>query len=115
MSGEIGTMTGMARLPIEALDRVLRDSWGPVAAARLYSWLGMFSDDGFRVLERDVASVRFRLEWDAEALKDLIAHGVESCLASGQDLADLVDRRLFGARPRYSYAELVPGEGARSR
>ena len=48
--------------------------------------------------------MRSRLDWDAEALKALIAHAVDTCLASGEDCADVVDRRLLGARPfRYGY------------
>ena len=104
MLDEVGTNTRMGRLPVEALEQVLRDTRGRVAANRLYNWLGMFSDNGFRVLERDIESVRFRLEWDAEALKALIAHAVDTCLTSGEDCADVVDRRLFGARPfRYGH------------
>ena len=64
----------------------------------------MFSDNGFPVLDRDIVSLRFQLEWDAEALKALIAYAVETCLASGEDCSDVVDRRLFGARPfRYGH------------
>ena len=102
MTGEVGTNTGMWQLPVEALDQVLRDTRGRVAADRLYNWLGMFSDNGFRV--RDIVSLRFRLEWDAGTLKALIAHAVDTCLASGEDYADVVDHRLFGARPfRYGH------------
>ena len=104
MLGEVGTNTRMARLPVEALEQVLRDTRGRVAADRLYNWLGMFSDNGFRVLDREIESLRFQLEWDAEALKALIAHAVDTCLASGEDCADVVDHRLFGARPfRYGH------------
>ena len=104
MTGKVGTYTRMARLPVEALEQVLRDTRGRVASARLYNWLGMFSDGGFQVLDREIAILRSRLEWDAEALKALIAHAVDTCLASGEDCADVVDRRLFGARPfRYGH------------
>ena len=104
MLGEVGTNTAMARLPVEALEQVLRDIRGRVAADRLYNWLGMFSDNGFRVLDRDIGSLRFRLERDTEGLKALIAHAVEACLASGEDCVGVVDRRLFGARPfRYGH------------
>ena len=104
MLGEVGTNTRMARLPVEVLEQVLRDTRGRVAADRIYNWLGMFSDNGLRGLDRDIVSLRFRLEWDAEALKALIAHAVDTCLASGEDCADVVDRRLFGARPfRYGH------------
>ena len=104
MAGEVGTNTRMGRLPVEALEQVLRDREGRVATERLYNWLGMFLDNGFRLLDRDIASLRFYLEWDAEALKALIAHAIETCLASGESCADVVDRRLFGARPfRYGH------------
>ena len=104
MTGKVGTYTRMARLPVEALEQVLRDTRGHVAPDRLYNWLGMFSDNGLQVLDKDIASLRFRLEWDAETLKALIAHAVDTCLASGEDCADVVDRRLFGARPfRYGH------------
>ena len=86
------------------MDQVLRDTRGRVAPDRLYNWLGMFSDSGFQLLDRDIVSFRSRLEWDAEALKALIAHAVDTCLASGEDCAHVVDRRLFGARPfRYGH------------
>ena len=55
-------------------------------------------------MDRDIASLRFYLEWDAESLKALIAHAVETCLAGGEDCTDVIDRRLFGARPfRYGH------------
>ena len=104
MLGEVGTNTAMAQLPVEALEQVLRDIRGRVAADRLFNWLDMFSDKGFRVLDRDIGSLRFRLERDTEGLKALIAHAVEACLASGEDCVGVVDRRLFGARPfRYGH------------
>ena len=104
MTGKVGTDTRLARLPVEVLEQVLRDTRGRVAPDRLYNWLGMFSDSGFQILDRDIVSLRFGLEWDAEALKALIAHAVDTCLASGGDCADVVDRRLFGARPfRYGH------------
>ena len=62
MLGEVGTNTRMARLPAEALEQVLRDTRGRFAADRLYNWLGMFSDNGFRVLDRDIAILRSQLE-----------------------------------------------------
>ena len=99
MSGGVGNNTRMARLPVEVLEEVLRPGLGRIAADRLYNWLGIFSGDGCRVLERDIARLRFNLEWDEKALNGLIAYAVEKCLASGEDCADVIDRRLFGARP----------------
>ena len=104
MTGKVGTNTRLARLPVEALEQVLRDTRGRVAPDRLYNWLGLFSDSGFQVLDRDIAILRSTLEWDVGALKALITHAVDTCLASGGDCADVVDRRLFGARPfRYCH------------
>ena len=99
MTGKVGTYTRMARLPVEALEQVLRDTRGRVAPDRLYNWLGMFSGNRFQVLDRDVASIRFELQWDADALKSLIVHAVGTCLANGEDCTGVVDRRLLGARP----------------
>ena len=61
MTGKVGTYTRMARLPVEALEQVLRDTRGRVAPDRLYNWLGMFSDNGLQVLDRDIVSLRFWL------------------------------------------------------
>lgn len=99
MSGEVGRYTRMARLPVEALEEAIRPRRGRIAVDRLYRWLGIFSGNGCEPLEREIARLRFYLEWDAEVLKGLIAHAVETCLAGGQDCADVIDRRLFGARP----------------
>ena len=49
--------------------------------------------------EPDKTLLRFDLQWDADTLKALIAHGVETCLRRGDECKDLVNRRLFGARP----------------
>ena len=90
---------------MELLDRVLRETrWrnpgSSVAADRLYEWLGVVSDPGLPLPDWQRGSIRFDLEWNADALKDLIAHGVETCLQRGNSCADMVHRRLFGARPR---------------
>ena len=41
------------------------------------------------------------LEWNGDKIKELTAHGVGRCLASGDALSSMerVDRYLFGARP----------------
>ena len=104
MSSEVGKNTRMARLPVGALEEVMRPDRGRIAADRLYDWLGIFSDDGCQLLDRDIARLRFELMWDAESLKALISHAVETCLSGGEDCTGVVDRRLFGARPsRYGY------------
>ena len=103
MVGEVGLYTRLGRLPVELLNRVLRVTRGSIAVARLYEWLGVVSDPGLRLPERDKAFVRFDLEWDADTLKALIQYGVETCLRRGEECVDLVDRRLFGARP-FEYA-----------
>ena len=105
MVGEVGLKTLLGQLPMDLLDRVLRETlWrnpgSSVAADRLYEWLGVVSDPGLRVPEGETVSVRFDLEWNEDRLKDLIAHGVETCLRSGEECGGLVDRRLLGARPR---------------
>ena len=99
MVDEVGINTRMARLAVEVLERVLRPSQRRVATDRLHNWLGMFSDNGLKVVDQDIATLRSRLSWDEEAMKALIAYAVESCLANGEDCAGVVDRRLFGARP----------------
>ena len=104
MVGEVGLMTGLGQLPVKLLERILRGiRWstpgGSVAVDRLYEWLGVVSDPGLRMSEGQTVSIRFDLGWDAESLKALIAHGVETCIRTGEECKDLVDRRLFGARP----------------
>ena len=99
MHGEAGSFTGMPRLPVETLEQFLRDSRGDVETHRLYNWLRAFSDSGFKMLDRDIASLQFDLQWNRETLKTLIAHGVNECIARGEECTGLVDRQLFGARP----------------
>ena len=99
MVGEVGRYTRLSQLPVELLNRVLRETRGSVAANRLYEWLGLVSDPGLRLPESEAGRLRFELEWNADTLKDLITHGVETCLRRGDECEDLVDRRLFGARP----------------
>ncbi len=109
MVGDVGLYTRLGQLPVELLmellNRVLRETrWrnpgSSVAADRLYEWLGVVSDPGLRLPGSETVLVRFDLEWNSDALKALIAHGVVTCLRRGDDCTDLVDRRLFGARPR---------------
>ena len=100
MVSEVGRDTRLGQLPVELLNRVLRETRGSVAAERLYEWLGVVSDPGLRWPEWETVRVRFELERNADTLKALIAHGVETCLRRGDECTDLVDGRLFGARPR---------------
>ena len=102
MQGEVGRNTRMARLPVETLDRVLRDSAGDLDTRRLYDWLRMFSHGPFEVLHRDIATLKSSLLRNREALKALIAHGVNECVTRGEECTGLVNRHLFGARP-YDY------------
>ena len=99
MSGEIGRNTRMAQLLKEAFEEVLRPGRGPVAAERLYDWLGMFSENEGQAFDIDVARLRSRLVWDEKLLKDLIAHGVGECVAVGDDCTEVIDWRLGGVRP----------------
>ena len=103
MVGDVGRNTRLGQLPEELLDRVLRETrWSNpgsrVAVVRLHEWLGVVTDTGLP--DWKAGSIRFDLEWNADALKELIAHGVKTCLRRGDECKDLVDRRLFGARPR---------------
>ena len=105
MVGDVGLYTRLGRLPVELLSRVLRETrWrnpgSSVATDRLYEWLGVVSDPGMRLTGRDKTLLRFDLERNADTLTALIVHGVETSLREGDDCVDLVDGRLFGARPR---------------
>ena len=102
MVGQPGRYTRMEVLPLELLEQILRrdrDSDVDIAADRLYDWLGVVSDPGLRLPEADKASVSFLLRWNRDALKALIARGVERCIESGEECTGLVERRLLGARP----------------
>ncbi len=104
MISDVGRMTDLSQLPVKLLDRVLTDirrsnPRGSVAVDRLYEWLGVVSDPGLRLPEPQTEHIRFDLAWDAESLKALITYGVETCVRTGEECEDLVDRRLFGARP----------------
>ena len=111
MLGEVGTNTRMARLPVEALEQVLRDTRGRVVPHRFYNWLCMFSGNGFQVLDRDVSSLRFSLQWDAEALKALIAHGRRDVFAQGRAVRR--SRRPAPVRgPPVPIRAVVRGNGA---
>ena len=99
MVGEIGLHTFLGQLPMRLLTEVLRVTRREVAKERLYDWLGVVSDPALRLPESDRISPRFDLEWNREALNDLIVYGVETCLRTGEDCMGLVDRRLFGAGP----------------
>ena len=106
MVGDVGLYTRLGQLPVELLNRVLRETRGnsgSVSPDRLYEWLGVISDPGLRLPERDKTLLRFDLEWNPDMLKALIAHGLDTCLLSGEECAGFVDRRLFGARP-FEYA-----------
>ena len=110
MVGDVGRDTRLGQLPLELLDRVLReDRWsnpgGSLAVDRLYEWLGVVSDPGLCLPEWRTGSIRIDLEWHADRLKALIAHGVQTCLRRGDECKDLVDRHLFGARPRWIYGQ----------
>lgn len=102
--GDFGSYTGLGRLSVELLDRVLSDARrsdprGSVDLDRLYEWLSVVSDPVLHLPDRQRANVNLSLTWNQDALKALIAHGVETSLQRGEDCMGLVDRRLFGARP----------------
>ena len=98
MVGDVGLYTLLGQLPLDLLRRILRDRGDTVEVDRLYEWLGVVLDPGLRLPEHQAASIRFDLQWDADKLKALIAHGVKTRLRLGDDCRDLIDRRLFGAR-----------------
>ena len=103
--GEPGRLSRLGRLPMDLLTRVLREthrteSGTGVAVDRLYRWLGVVSDPGLALADWQTAGVKFDLQRNADLLKALIVHGVETCPGSGEECTDLVNRRLFGARPR---------------
>ncbi len=105
MVGEVGRNTRLGQLPLELLERALRETrWrNPgthISVGRLYEWLGVVSDPGLPLPDWKKSSIRFDLEWNSDELKKLIAHGVETCLRRGSNCTGMVDRRLFGARPR---------------
>ena len=105
MVGEVGRDTRLGQLPLELFDRALRETrWrNPgihISVDRLYEWLGVVSDPGLPLPDWKKTSIRFDLEWNSDELKQLIAHGVETCLRRGSNCTGMVDRRLFGARPR---------------
>ena len=116
MVGDVGLYTLLGQVPLELLRRILKDRRDTVAVDRLHEWLGVVSDPGLRGPESQTSSITWDLQWNADKLKALIAHGVETCLRRGDDCRDLVDRRLFGARP-FEYAKwclemaLAAGEG----
>ena len=104
LTSETGVDTGLKHLPVELLTRVLTETDGSnagrsIAPDRLHEWLAVVSDPDLGVPEHKKASVKVRLEWDSDALRALIAHGVEACMRRGEECGDFVDRRLFGARP----------------
>ncbi len=60
MVGDVGRYTRLGHLPLELLDRVLRETrWRnpgcSVAADHLYKWLGVVADPGLPLSERDKA------------------------------------------------------------
>ena len=103
MVDDVGQYTRLGQLPVDLLNRVLREQHDVIAVDRLYEWLGVVSDPGLRLPEQQTVSIMSDLRWDSERMKALIAHGVEICLGRGEECKDLVDRRLLGARPLMGY------------
>ena len=108
MVGEVGRYTRLGQLPVELMDQVLRETrWrnpgSNVSVDRLFEWLGVVSDPGLPLPDWKKGSIRSDLEWNSDALKDLISYGVDTYLQRGNSCADMVDRRLFGARPWTGY------------
>ena len=99
MVGRVGRYTRMGHLPVELLKQIFRDKDAEITPDRLYDWLGVVSDPGLGLPEWERRLVGFDLRWNEDALKALIARGVERSLENGEDCSGLVDRQLFGARP----------------
>lgn len=105
---EIGNYTGMSQLPIELLDQVFSPFHGDLLngdldTKRLHDWLVVISDPGLGVAASRLASLRSRLEWKEDVLKDLISYALGKCIENGEDCSNLIDQRLLGARPlRYA-------------
>ena len=104
MVDETGLYNDLGQLPALLLTEVLRPTvFRPtptkIAVDRLYNWLSVASDQGLRMSEANKVQVRAYLEWNSEALKELISYGIETCLRTCDDCMGLIDRRLFGARP----------------
>ena len=102
---ELGRNSGLGQWPLDMLMQVLREARARksevhVTVNRLYEWLGVVSDPCFLVPDHKKTSLRFDLQWDSDTLKGLISHGIDACVREGDECYDLVDRRLFGARPR---------------
>ena len=103
MVRRVALYTRMGNLPVELLKQIFRDKDAEIAPDRMYDWLGVVSDPGLGLPERERSLVGFDLRWNQDALKALIVRGVERSLENGEDCLGLVDRRLFGARP-FDYA-----------
>ena len=102
--GEVGNYTCMAQLPVELLEQAFSPFHGDllrrgVATHRLYDWLRVISDSNLQVADWKLASLRSRLEWKEEILKNLISYAVEESIDIREDCSNLIDRRLLGARP----------------
>ena len=99
MEGRRGLHTRMGLLPVKLLNQFFRDRDAQTAPHRLYDWLGVVSDPDLRPPETDRVRVRADLQWNRDALKAVIAYGVERCIETGEECAGLVDRRFLGVRP----------------
>ena len=87
-------------ITVERLPRA-RAPLNDIPAERLFDWLVVASDPEIRAPESLMTGVRMGLGWNGGKLKELTAHGVDRCLASGNALSSMerVGRYLFGARP----------------
>ena len=99
---EIGAHTRLGQLPIILLTRFLKMSPKNLPIERLFNWLLVASDPEFRAPESQFYGVQFWLRREGEVLKRLIAYGVDTYSGSENfwERIRLVDRCLFGERPR---------------
>lgn len=105
LAGEPARFSGLGELPVDLLDRVVLDrlvkaNHEDIEPGRLYDWLGVVSDPGLSVPKSKKVLVKLHLRTNSDTVRALIVHGVKTCLANGESLTDLIDRRLFGVRPR---------------
>ncbi len=98
MVGDVGRYTRLGQLPVEPLNRVLREirprnPGGRVAADRLYKWLGVVSDPDLCLPERETVLIKFDLEWNSDALKEGVRADLAANGALVNEFDEMVERR----------------------
>ena len=114
MVRRVALYTRMGNLPVELLKQIFRERDAEIAPDRLYDWLGVVSDPALGLPESERRFVGSELWWNQDALKALIARGVERSLETGEDCSGLVDRPAVRGTPVRLRA-VVSRDGARRR